>query len=175
MFNVPEVAKVCAYQAAQKYGVPYGEMLGILHTEGGGYNVIDYDSNGTEDLGWAQINTCHLPYLRQFGITRAVLLTRPCINIDVGAWVLRKSYDVTHNWFAAAEGYNAGVHNLPGGYNYATKVFAAWHRYARNPGYTNYAVNWRSVSSRPSPKPRVVRVSLRQYARSHFLVLSSRS
>jgi hypothetical protein len=35
MFHVSEVAQVCAWQAAHRYQVPYGEMLGILHTEGG--------------------------------------------------------------------------------------------------------------------------------------------
>lgn len=170
MFHVPAIAKVCAYQAAQKYAVPYGEMLGILHTEGGGYDVIDYDSNGTEDLGWAQINSVHLPWLHRYGITREVLLTNPCVNISIGAYILRTAYDDTGNWFTAAEGYNAGVNNLPAGYGYAQKVFLAWRQYAHQKA-PNYTVSSASGLLQASYHRWVV-ISHPRMPRKRFLVLT---
>lgn len=144
-------------------------MLGILHTEGGGYDVIDYDSNGTQDLGWAQINSVHLPWLHRYGITRNVLLTRPCVNISVGAYILREAYDDTGNWFTAAEGYNAGVHNLPAGYGYAQRVFSAWRNYA---GTSTTITRRKPVFSTGIPQgSRLVRVSFHP-SRPHFIVLS---
>lgn len=164
MFHVPEIAKVCAYQAAARYHVPYGEMLGILHTEGGGQGVIDRDHNGTEDLGWAQVNTVHLPFLRRFGITRSVLLGNPCVNISVGAYILARAYAVEDNWWNAAEAYNAGIRNLAAGYPYAVKVFSAWRRYSGMSAqllYTRHA----AMAYPPKPAYRVSRAD-------RFLVIS---
>ena len=167
MFHVPEIAKVCAYQAARHYHVPYGEMLGILHTEGGGPGVIDRDANGTEDLGWAQVNTVHLPFLRRFGITRGILLKNPCINISVGAYILARAYTVEDNWWGAAEAYNAGSRDLAAGYPYAVRVFAAWHRYSGMSAHLLYTR--RDTAGVPlggSP----MRVAA--YSEHHFTILS---
>jgi hypothetical protein len=171
MFHVSEVAQVCAWQAAHRYQVPYGEMLGILHTEGGGYGVIDVDSNGTEDLGWAQINSCHLPFLHRFGITKQVLLTNPCVNIAVGAYILRRAYNDTGNWFTAAQAYNAGARNLAAGYGYAMKVFQAWRDYAEKRPYSRQ--HWTVRTSAPSRAKLVAVVARspfsRENERHHFI------
>ncbi|WP_054287325.1 lytic transglycosylase domain-containing protein [Gulbenkiania mobilis] len=75
--------------------------------------AIGVNKDGTEDLGLMQINSRHLPALRQYGITRATLLGDTCSNIMVGAWILSSNlYRHGNNTFALGA-YNAGTRRTP--------------------------------------------------------------
>lgn len=125
----------CIAQVAARYSVPAGALRGILHVEGGGKNVVHANGNGTEDLGWMQINSSWLAKLAPYHITRKVLLSDRCINISVGAWILSGEYVRFRDWRKAIRAYNVGA-DLKGGpddgRHYAHKVMAAW-RISLNP------------------------------------------
>lgn len=50
-------------------------------------NAINYNRNGTVDVGVMQVNSCHLPLLKKYGYTKEDLWN-PQVNITLGAWVL---------------------------------------------------------------------------------------
>lgn len=72
-------------------------------------HAVNRNPDGSEDLGLMQINSSHLRELSQYGITREMLLNNPCLNINVGAWVL--SWNVHRHGYTkfALGAYNAGA------------------------------------------------------------------
>ncbi|HEY9017680.1 MAG TPA: lytic transglycosylase domain-containing protein [Thiomicrospira sp.] len=124
MSDLP-IVQQCIVEASSLYEVPAPLIKSILDVEGGGKGVVAKNRNGTEDLGWAQINTVWLPVLENYRITRHDLLHDPCINIGVAAWILRKRFAKYENWEDAIASYNAGF-RLQYGRNYAKKVMAKW-------------------------------------------------
>lgn len=131
MFTLPAGptprVQACIARAHARYDTPALLLRAILAVEGGGAGVASQNANGTQDLGWAQINTSWLPRLRETGITRADLLYDPCVNIGVSAWILRRNYQQYGNWFQAIEAYNAG-NALALGHAYALRVVTLWTR-----------------------------------------------
>lgn len=117
--------QACLQWAHARYDTPVLLLRAILAVEGGHAGVISRNVNGTQDLGWAQINTSWMPLLRRTGISRADLLYNPCVNIGVSAWLLRLNYQQYGNWFNAIEAYNAG-NELWKGRAYAVKVDRLW-------------------------------------------------
>lgn len=120
-----EAIAICIDQASEKYNVPVELVQSILEKEGGGKGVSVKNKNGTEDLGWAQINTVWLKELNKYGIGRYELLNNPCINIGVSSWILRGYYEEFGNWYDAISAYNAG-YRLKHGRSYAKDVIAKW-------------------------------------------------
>ncbi len=116
---------VCIVQAEARYSVPANLIRSVLHAEGAGPGVAAHNHNGSEDLGWMQINTLWLTKLAPYGITRKVLLHDACINVGVGAWILQRYYLRFHDWTSAIRAYNVGPH-LSGGYDYARRVITRW-------------------------------------------------
>jgi len=104
------VPLACMHQAAARYGLRSDILLAILNTEGGRPGTVAYDSNGTEDLGPAQVNTCHLPTLSLYGYTFTTLADNPCANIEASAWIFSRCLAETGNLLNAAACYNAGSH-----------------------------------------------------------------
>lgn len=102
------VPLACMRQAATRYGLRPDILLAILHTEGGRLGTVAPDGNGTEDLGPAQVNTCHLPTLSHYGYTFATLADNPCANIEASAWIFSRCLASTGNLLNAAACYNAG-------------------------------------------------------------------
>jgi soluble lytic murein transglycosylase-like protein len=64
--------------------------------------AMNRNTNGTRDIGVAQVNTIHLPILEKHGINETSLQDG-CINTYVGAWLLSKQI-ARHglNWFGVA-------------------------------------------------------------------------
>lgn len=91
-------------------------------------DAMNYNTNGSRDIGLMQINSIHLPRLRAQGITEQRLLDEPCLSVEVGAAVLAGFVALYgYNWTAVGA-YNAG--NAPdrqtARLRYARKV---WKRY----------------------------------------------
>lgn len=111
----------CVYQSAKKYELPSSLLLAVIKTEGGRNGLAVKNKNGSYDLGIMQINTIHLPALKKMGINRATLLSNGCVNIDVGAWMLRSHFpakpELTNRdkWW----GYVGNYHSKTVSYNLA--------------------------------------------------------
>lgn len=99
----------CFHEAAQRYQVSPQLLVSIAEAESSfRAHAINKNRNGSEDLGVMQINSAHLPYLHQFGITRQALLSDPCLNIHIGAWVLANAIRSFGMQWEAVGAYNAG-------------------------------------------------------------------
>lgn len=123
---------LCIFTAAQTYSVPPSVLLGILHVEGGRVGMASKNTNNTYDLGPMQINTIWIPELaRHWGVPRetAHRLVRDdaCINIGVGAWILRKKINQTGSLYQGIAYYHSATPHL--GSRYRTKVMDAMQRY----------------------------------------------
>ena len=91
----------CWQDASDRYRVPVDLLYAISRVESGNKaNIISAaNTNGTYDIGVMQINSAWLPNLRTYGITREVLLSDPCKNVNIGAWILSTSIaKYGYNW-----------------------------------------------------------------------------
>lgn len=76
----------CLIHAAKSYGIDPTILYAILMVEGGANHVIGKNSNGTNDLGYFQINDINADVLKkEFGITKEELLSDGCLNAAVAA------------------------------------------------------------------------------------------
>src|SRR4051812_37052059 len=128
----PQALAVCIFAAAQTYVVPPSVILGILNVEGGRIGQAVHNTNNTYDLGPMQINTIWLPELAHYwGVsqTRALQEVRDdaCINIGVGAWILRRKMNETGSLYQGIANYHSATPHL--GHNYQRKVVNAMRRY----------------------------------------------
>lgn len=62
------------------------------------------------DYGLMQINSTHVPKLIRMGIIQSAedLLKRPCLNIQIGAWILASHFQVCGVTWNCLGSYNAG-------------------------------------------------------------------
>lgn len=91
-------------------------------------DAINYNKDGSRDIGLMQINSRHLARLSAQGITEQRLLDEPCLSVEVGASVLAEFVArYGYNWTAVGA-YNAGnaPHRQAARLRYARKV---WQRY----------------------------------------------
>lgn len=82
------------------------------------------------DYGVMQINSRHLPGLKKQGIVRDAqeLLTKPCLNVQVGAWILAKHLKTCAVSWHCLGSYNAGFDEKKAAIReaYANKVYARY-------------------------------------------------
>jgi len=128
----PQALALCIFAAAQTYAVPPSVILGILNVEGGRVGQAVRNNNNTYDLGPMQINTIWVPQLaRYWGIKEyaALRMVRDdaCINVGVGAWILRTKMNETGSLSGGIAHYHSGTPSL--GHNYRRKVMSAMQRY----------------------------------------------
>jgi soluble lytic murein transglycosylase-like protein len=71
--------------------------------------AVHINHDRSEDLGVMQINSRWLTELKNHGISRAVLLREPCLNIEVGAWVLATNFYSKGITWDSVGAYNAGM------------------------------------------------------------------
>jgi len=99
--SVDAMLFACMLQAAQAEALPPQLLVSVMKVEGGGDGVAAQNTNRTEDLGLMQINTgAWLDLVARAHFhgdqMQAYLLLRDngCYNLQVGAWILRRSIDL---------------------------------------------------------------------------------
>ncbi|RME58496.1 hypothetical protein D6779_06330, partial [Candidatus Parcubacteria bacterium] len=68
-------------------------------------DALNHNSS-SYDIGIMQINSYWLPFLKKHGISESDLFN-PCVNIHVGAWILRHNMDRLGPTWKAVGAYNA--------------------------------------------------------------------
>lgn len=97
----------CFIDAGNRYDIDPNLLKAIAHIES---RLDPSASNSVGDKGLMQINPFWFDKLQHYGITEK-LLENPCINANVGAWILAQSFSsYGRNWEAVGR-YHAGVKN----------------------------------------------------------------
>ncbi|MFN8771092.1 MAG: lytic transglycosylase domain-containing protein [Neisseriaceae bacterium] len=111
----------CFVQASKNYKVPKEVLVAIASIESR-YNrkAINYNKNGTYDIGVMQINSIWFPRLEKMGIQRENL-TDGCQNIMVGSWILAQNIRKYGFTWKSIQRYNGSDTQ----FKYAQKVYAA--------------------------------------------------
>ena len=100
----------CTWEsAAKRYGVNPQVLYAIAAQESGlNPGAVHVNTNGSSDYGLTQINSTWLPHLGKFGIT-PVQLMNPCINMNVGAYILSISMHRHGNTWQAIGAYHSNT------------------------------------------------------------------
>lgn len=97
----------CFDDAAKRYQIPVELLKAISTVESNGNpNAINRNKGGSVDYGHMQVNDWWLPKLAAYGITKENI-TDPCINTNVGAWILAQSIASHGLTWKAIGAYNA--------------------------------------------------------------------
>lgn len=105
----------CFEAAGAKYGISPRLLEAIARGESHldpRANNVNRDKKGrvkSTDYGLMQINSTHIPELLAMGvISSADDLYRPCLNVQTGAWVLAKHFQICGITWNCLGSYNAG-------------------------------------------------------------------
>lgn len=99
----------CWQQAGKRYGIEPELLQAIAMAESGLHPAArNQNRDGSYDIGLMQINSRHLPALRQFNITERSLLGDPCVSVMTGAWLLAGFIQRYGYRWEAVGAYNAG-------------------------------------------------------------------
>jgi hypothetical protein len=79
----------CLSESSRRFRVPIFMLLSVLDVERGQVGRERANRDGSSDLGPMQINTLWLPRLRSLGLGREAVRDSGCLNVAVGAWLLR--------------------------------------------------------------------------------------
>lgn len=94
MIELPKrIPTGCVMSAARDYAIPEGVILAVLKQESGGQlGVVRTNTNGSVDVGPAQINSnSWLPYFQsRYGIKPETLANDMCQALRAQAYVLRR-------------------------------------------------------------------------------------
>lgn len=142
------VQAFCFEAAGAKYGISPRLLEAIArgesHLDPRAINV-NRDKKGrvkSTDYGLMQINSTHIPELLAMGvISSADDLYRPCLNVQTGAWVLAKHFQVCGITWNCLGSYNAGFradrHETRE--HYANRIWRIYNRLPATPTATKTA------------------------------------
>lgn len=99
----------CFDAAGHRYGIAPTLLRAIAAAESGlDPRALHANTDGTRDVGLMQINSWWLSLLKRHGIEAADLWD-PCLNIDVGAWILAVNIRRYGYGWRAVGAYHAGT------------------------------------------------------------------
>jgi hypothetical protein len=128
----------CMAVAAAFYHLPPRVLPSIQAVEGGRPGLIQFNTNGSADLGLMQVNTIWIkPLARYADMTETVVTDRliddACFNIAASAAIMRLYMTEAHDDLLVAVGYYHS-HTPTLGFAYQQKVLAAAGRmFSRKP------------------------------------------
>lgn len=105
-----QAADACTWEsAAARYSVNPQVLYAIASQESSlNPAAIHHNAGGSVDFGLTQINSIWLPHLSKFGITSTHLMD-PCINLNVGAYILALSMKKHGNTWQAIGAYHSNT------------------------------------------------------------------
>jgi len=113
--------EACWEQIGSKYGIDPRLLFAIAKTESSlNPKAKNRNKDGSYDIGLMQINSRWFPKLRQYGIEERHLL-QPCVNIEVGAWILAQNMQRHGVSWEAVGAYNSSIPSRRR--RYAEKVY----------------------------------------------------
>lgn len=86
--QVVELTHQCISETADAFDLPTRLLYSVLTVEGGKVGQTVENTNGTYDMGPMQINSIWLDFFSGY-VTREQIIYDGCINVHVGAWILR--------------------------------------------------------------------------------------
>lgn len=114
-------AHACWEEVGNRFNINPYLLAAIAKTESNfKAHAVRRNKNGTRDIGVMQINSLWLPELAKHGISEEQLFD-PCVNIAVGAWILRQRQSSYGNTWEAVGTYHSKTPDLK--WNYAGKVY----------------------------------------------------
>jgi hypothetical protein len=120
-FIINDVPIECINHAAATYQVPASMIISVLKTEGGKNGLASRNKNGSYDHGPMQINSAWLNKIRPYGYSQKDVQYKPCINVAVGAWILREGILDGKNYWNGVGNYHSHTPNL--NQNYSVKIY----------------------------------------------------
>lgn len=132
-FLVSVSALGCWDVVADRYNLPVELLKSVGQVESSFRpEVVAHANNGTRSIGVMQINSSWFGELQAFGIAEKDLY-KPCVNIEVGGWILAQEVKRYGYSWEALGAYYAGPYNkktrswkLKHYREYATKVLDVW-------------------------------------------------
>lgn len=133
--SAPRAAQAfCFTEAGARYHVDPQLLRAIAEVESR-FNPRAVNANRNKegdvisrDYGLMQINSTHVPKLRELGVLKSEqdLLNNPCLNVQTGAWILARHLQVCGVTWECLGSYNAGFadDNTARRMRYARKVYA---------------------------------------------------
>lgn len=125
-FVINDVPIECINHAAVIYQVPASMIISVLKTEGGKNGLIVRNKNGTYDYGSMQINSTWLNTIKRYGYTQQDIQYNPCINVAVGAWILRQGILDGKNYWNGVGNYHSHTPSLNQNYYYKVYLYYSW-------------------------------------------------
>ncbi len=126
-----ESLKNCIAWTAYQFELPEELLYSILYVERGPINgKCGTNRNGTQDCGPAQINDVRLKELKQFGLSKSVIKSKPCHNIWAMGYLIRREIEKADNniWVGVGNYHyhysvNEQVHD-----RYVNRIRDAWQK-----------------------------------------------
>lgn len=87
---ITEISEQCIIQTAKRFNLSDIVLRAILQVEGGKPGEIRVNDNGSYDIGPMQINSIWLDKFNSY-TSLDKLLYNGCINLQVGAWILKNN------------------------------------------------------------------------------------
>ena len=125
VFVCSHASAFCFKEAADRYKVDEHLLRAIAKTENAAINPdLVVRKDGWEFMGLMMVSSIWLPELKKFGIDRQRLL-EPCVNVNVGAWVLSDAINKYGLTWKAVGAYNTGKYSedVAAQRRYITKVW----------------------------------------------------